>query len=890
MTLEEYYDQYGVRITQESERLFVDEFLYPLLKENIEHIIPQHPFLDRSGKSRRIDFAYHGDTARLALEVNGETYHAEGIIPDEAFDDNLFRQNEILRSGYQLARFSYGQLQSSQWRPIVQETLRDLISTHAPELLTEYALEPTPLQNEALGALHFYRNTRGWKKGIIVLPTGTGKTILSALDAQRCGKPVLFLVHRLDILKQSIDAYKFAWPALKVGVLTGETRESERDCDVLFASKDTLRQPCELGKFPRDWFNYIVVDEVHHGQSPTYREILNYFEPDFMVGMTATPDRTDRRDIFELFDYNKLYEVSLHRAIEEGHLVPFTYYGLTDDVDYSKIRFQNQRYRVDDLERRLIIPERNEAVIREYLEKGKGDKAIGFCVSIKHAERMAEFFQERDIAAVAIHSQSPNRDKLLSNFRKDKIQVAFTVDLFNEGIDFPNIRVLLFLRPTESKTVFMQQLGRGLRHCAGKDRVRILDFIGNYKRANQIRKYLSKKSTVVEIEESGRQQKKLEYEYSTGCEVHFTAEVEEILNRQDAEELGITKGDLKEAYFALAETLGRKPGRGDLNERGAYKSAVYIRIFGSWVKFLREVGEYTEASYHYPQGTHIGHILSILSVFGAGQRDKTHLNDEYIRLRGGLGEGRLSTYRRQVKYKLQAAMELGILTDDRNYPEDTGYVLDLTPLGRALYTALKPLLNQMDLEFPRGNDGIPSTRMRMNEADFNTAIRQFLAKNNQAQNLFFRVFLNMHAVQQILAFLYHICRSRIVHRNEIYDQFFQAPFVKQSCDREGISEASFEASKRRCPFLLNILDACGIIRTDRSEITIQKLVLMPSLVQPYEGEESAKSDARLKFVVAAWPASVSQLADEDISIVRELFGPSFLTDEYYLQNLLIIPR
>ena len=161
MTLEEYYDQYGVRITQESERLFVDEFLYPLLKENIEHIIPQHPFLDRSGKSRRIDFAYHGDTARLALEVNGETYHAEGIIPDEAFDDNLFRQNEILRSGYQLARFSYGQLQSSQWRPIVQETLRDLISTHAPELLTEYALEPTPLQNEALGALH--SNTlNGW--------------------------------------------------------------------------------------------------------------------------------------------------------------------------------------------------------------------------------------------------------------------------------------------------------------------------------------------------------------------------------------------------------------------------------------------------------------------------------------------------------------------------------------------------------------------------------------------------------------------------------------------------------------------------------------------------------------------------------------------------------
>ncbi len=365
-----------------------------------------------------------------------------------------------------------------------------------------------------------------------------------------------------------------------------------------------------------------------------------------MVGMTATPDRTDRRDIFELFGYNKIYEVPLHQAIEEGHLVPFIYYGLTDNVDYSKIRFQNQRYRVDDLERHLIILERNEAVIREYLEKGEGDKAI--------------------------------RD----------------------------------------------------------------------------------------VKESGRRQRKIEYEYSTGCEVHFDAEVEEILNRQDAKELGVTKEDLKEAYFALAETLGRKPSRDDLNEHSEYKSAVYMRIFGSWVKFLREVGEYTEASYHYPQGTHIGHILSLLSIFGAGQRDETHLNDEYIRLRGGLGKGRLSTYRRQVKYKLQAAMELGILTDDRNYPEDAEYVLDLTPRGRELYSSLEPLLNQIDLEFPRGDDGIPSTRMRMSEADFNFSIRQFTNENHQARNLFFRVFLNMHAVQQMLAFLYHICRSRTVHRNE----------------------------------------------------------------------------------------------------------------------------
>ncbi len=204
MNLEEYYEKYGSRITQASERLFIEEFIYPLIRSKIEAIEPQYPFIDRTGRTRRIDFAYHGTNARVALEVNGETYHAEGIIPNELFDDNLFRQNEILRSGYVLMRFSYSQLQSPQWRPIISETLRDTFRSYAPELLTEYSLAPTTLQEEALQALNFYRNQRGWKKGIVVLPTGTGKTVLSALDSMRTGERVLFLVHRLDILAQSM--------------------------------------------------------------------------------------------------------------------------------------------------------------------------------------------------------------------------------------------------------------------------------------------------------------------------------------------------------------------------------------------------------------------------------------------------------------------------------------------------------------------------------------------------------------------------------------------------------------------------------------------------------------------------------------------------------------
>ncbi len=487
MNLVEYIEKYQRQIHQDSEKLFVEDFLYPLLGSKIEAIIPQYPFIDSTGRHRRIDFVYRGPTSPLAFEVNGESYHAEGVIPDEMFDDNLFRQNEILRSGYKLLRFSYSQLQSPKWRLIVQEMLRDFLGTHAPELIMEYELELSFLQNEVLEAIDFYRNQRSWRKGVIILPTGTGKTILSAIDAKRSGGRVLFLVHRLDILKQSTDAYKKVWPDMKMGILTGEARENEKSCDVLFASKDTLRQPSELMRFGRSWFDYIVVDEVHHGQSPTYREVLSYFDPSFMLGMTATPDRVDRKDIFELFDYNKIYEIPLSEVIERGYLVPYTYHGLTDNIDYSRISYQNQKYRVDDLERHLIVPERNEAILKEYLEKGNGDKAIGFCVSVKHADRMTAYFVNRGISAVPIHSGTTNRDKLISDFRENKYQVAFTVDLFNEGVDFPNVRVLLFLRPTESKTVFVQQLGRGLRLCAGKERVRILDFIGNYKRANLIR-------------------------------------------------------------------------------------------------------------------------------------------------------------------------------------------------------------------------------------------------------------------------------------------------------------------------------------------------------------------------------------------------------------------
>jgi superfamily II DNA or RNA helicase len=878
---DQFYAAHGSKLTQESERLFVDEFLYPLLGPNLLRIAPQHPFLDSTGRSRKIDFAYADGNTRLALEVNGETYHAEGIIPNDMFDDNLFRQNEILTNGYRLIRFSYNQLQSPIWRAVVMAALRDFFTQYAPALLGTNPITPNPIQDRALVALDFWRNTKGWRKGIVVLPTGTGKTMLSALDVRRVGGRALFLVHRLDILKQSIDAYRRVWPQIRVGILTGETRDAELECDVLFASKDTLRQPAELARFNPDAFDYIVVDEVHHGQSLSYRILLEFFKPHFMLGMTATPDRLDRKDIFELFDYNKIFEITLQEAIDDGFVVPYDYIGLMDDIDYSSIRLQGNRYRVDDLERFLIIPARNEAILREYLTRGKGDKAIGFCVSIKHAERMAELFVARGVPSAAITNATPDRDERIAAFRRNEISVAFTVDLFNEGMDFPNVRVLLFLRPTESKTVFTQQLGRGLRLCTGKDRVRVLDFIGNYRRANQIRKWLAKSARDVVTGAGVTRRKKVEYTYSNGCRVEFDSTVEQILDAQDEREMEITKDDLKEAYFALAEELGQKPTKDHINSSGRYRIATYLAVFGGWVRFLREIGEYTEASYHYPQGVHLGHLLSILKVWGGGARALSHLDDKFIRLRGGLDDGRLGAYQRQVKYKLQAAMELGILPDDRSYGSDEQVVLSLTPVGSELFETLKPLLDDLNLDFPRQADGVPSSTMELEAREYNRRLREYLADKPVHRKVTMRAFIKMPAVSQMLLYLYRVARQREVARAAIYDEFFKTPFVAQFCDQEGIEEATDEAAKHRCPFLINILDALGIVSQDTGTISVLKLLICAATVRIDGSEKLADAETR---ALALWAAlnGVDALPADQVSLLREQFGKHFLTDEYHL--------
>lgn len=200
VSVDEYMETYKSRITQESEALFVRDFLFPILgTKKMKYVVPQYPFLDSSGRSRRIDFGVLYNGKKLALEVNGESYHAEGIIPGEQFDDNLNRQNEILSAGWFLLRFSYNQLKDLKWRQKVSHDLFSLLRRHIPEILSEEMIKPNYLQERVLDALDFYRKG-GHKKGVVILPTGTGKTYLSAFDTLNAQGRILFIVHKLDIL------------------------------------------------------------------------------------------------------------------------------------------------------------------------------------------------------------------------------------------------------------------------------------------------------------------------------------------------------------------------------------------------------------------------------------------------------------------------------------------------------------------------------------------------------------------------------------------------------------------------------------------------------------------------------------------------------------------
>ena len=461
-------------------------------------------------------------------------------------------------------------------------------------------------------------------------------------------------------------------------------------------------------------------------------------------------------------------------------------------------------------------------IFEKYQQFCHGDKAIGFCVTIRHAEAMAKLFNERGVSAVAITSgmnTTETKAELIKAFKNNEIAVAFTVDIFNEGIDVPNVRALLFLRPTESKTVFMQQLGRGLRISSNKDKVIILDFISNYQRANYVRQYLSTKVTTKNKEGTNAFEKNI-YEYNPRCEVQFDDEVQEILDLQDAMDHEVNKDDLIVAYYDVMTEIKKKPNIDDINMYGKYKSGKYISSFGSWMKFLREIGEVTENGYHYPQGLHFGHILYILKSLY--ENDTTgYMNEKYIRLRGDLDKDEaIAKFQRQTKYKIQGMMGMGLIVDDRKLGHETK-TIELTEDGKKLYELLKDLIDNIDLSFKDKEKGIS---WEMSISDFVNPIKEYLNQDYTKKKQFIKLMLNMDAVKQMFQFIYFDNRKHNISKANCYSLFFESQRTIRYCEMQGIEIPSAEASKHRVPFIVSLLEIMGFVNTTRSDIEVCKLL------------------------------------------------------------------
>ncbi|MGM9813906.1 MAG: DEAD/DEAH box helicase family protein, partial [Candidatus Enteromonas sp.] len=368
---------------------------------------------------------------------------------------------------------------------------------------------PNSMQRKALKELQRYR-AMGANKALIVAATASGKTYLAAFDARNFdAKRLLFIVHRDTILSDAQKTFQKVFLSRRsYGFFTG--RESDLDADFLFATNTMMA--AHLDYFSPDEFDYIVFDECHHVTATTYRKIWSYFQPRFLLGLTATPERMDNQDVFSMFDKNVPYELSLREAIRNDLVVPFKYYGIRDlAVDYSRndvSRFLSDYY----------TPEHCAFLAREieaHRPEGKL-KAIAFCRTVKHCELMAHAMGEQGYGTTALSGMSGTGERIKAfedlQDSSHPLEIIFTVDILNEGVDIPGVNMVLFLRPTDSSTIFNQQLGRGLRKAEGKNFLTVLDFIGNsYDRSVQIASALTEltnspypeKATLAEVIRSG---------------------------------------------------------------------------------------------------------------------------------------------------------------------------------------------------------------------------------------------------------------------------------------------------------------------------------------------------------------------------------------------------
>lgn len=447
--------------------------------------------------------------------------------------------------------------------------------------------EPNPLQQEALAALSATRQA-GYRRGLVVMATGLGKTFLAAFDADQSeAERVLFIAHREEILLQAEATFQRVFPTAHVGRYRAEQRDTESR--MLFASIQTLHREQHLTRFTPDHFDYIVVDEFHHAAAYSYRRVLQYFRPRFLLGLTATPERADQSEILSLCDDNLVFNRDLFNGIRAERLCPFHYYGIHDEsVEYTSIPWRNGSFDEKSLVNSLATRARARHNLREWDTKA-GSRTLAFCASKLHAEFMARQFNRSGIPALAVHSTSTTtRNEAIERLGKGKIKVICAVDLFNEGVDIPAIDTVMMLRPTESPVLFLQQLGRGLRRHPDKEHLIVLDFIGNHRAfLNRPQALFHTGSAHHNLQRFAKQAQQQSLELPDGCFVNFDIEFIDFIKR-------LKPHSAADEYRSLAASAGRRPSVAE-----AYRAGIQLNNLrkgvGSWHRFLLAEDQLTEA-------------------------------------------------------------------------------------------------------------------------------------------------------------------------------------------------------------------------------------------------------------------------------------------------------
>lgn len=551
---------------------------------------------------------------------------------EQAFGEQL--------EGSELLSEAWIQAYRNSWSPPVR---RQLQATVSPEVVDErvaelvpaslgghegaadgggspQSIQPNAMQADALRRIAEVRNA-GHPRALVISATGTGKTILSALDVRSVNpRRVLFVAHREQILKKSMDAFQAVLeePSEAFGLLSGTRKEFDRR--YVFATVQSLVASGQLQNLAPESFDYIVIDEAHRAGASSFRRVLDHFRPRFCLGMTATPERTDGHDIFELFDHRVAYEIRLREALEEGMLVPFHYYGVADYVSASGEQIG------DISELKLLVAEERVSHVLDQIGRrvsaARPVRGLIFCSRNSEAQEIARELSQRSLfgkrlRAVALSGATPQpmREELVRQLEEGALDYLVTVDIFNEGVDIPSVNQIIMLRQTQSPIVFVQQLGRGLRKCRGKESVTVIDFIGNYANNYMI--------PIALFGNHSLNKDSLRKSLSTSLEggqifglstVRFDAiSRERILDAIAQSKIDGLK-NLKEQLALLRQRLGRTPRLWDFEVSDLADPVIVARVRGSYPAFLAATGEKLGFSRRQLE------VLSMLTAEGLGAK------------------------------------------------------------------------------------------------------------------------------------------------------------------------------------------------------------------------------------------------------------------------------